>query len=596
MPRKPVTDPHKAWNIAHHKRLEAYNKRIEALLNRAIAQSADLAMRHGAKATADTPFSYSQDRQLKAETEQLLKDLADDITNLTMQAETKEWQQAYRQATEYLSSIYDVAKQTEALQSLFDERLVGMKARNLDALRAFQERKIGGLKLSEKVWDYTKDFERQMEASIDMALLEGKSAEALSRDIRSLLTDPDTLFRRVRDKDTGELRMSRAMAAFHPGPGKYRSAYKNAMRLARSEINMAYRSSDSQTAQEFDACVGIRVNLSNNHTCNGKPFVDICDELDGDYPKSFIFRGWHPVCRCFITYILKTDEEFWRDLENGENNESVNTVHDVPDRFKEWVGKNEERIAKAEERGTLPYFLRDNESAWKGEVSANKMALTKIDIIGSTKLGESEMNEISESIRRVSRKIGLFDDSTAIDYTDTANGTLMEWHDGRLSISTTRFKLSDGTVFCPANDLNSAFHKLKDGKTLTFNEEYSIECLFHESVHAQASQRIIAPVGSLGDIIFESCTQLYARERYTQILDLFNVEAINAERIRYDGLGYQKECNLIRGVFTKDGIIQIGELKGIANRNEDAVKMLELLCKKRSYDYETICRLLTTAK
>ena len=207
-----------------------------------------------------------------------------------------------------------------------------------------------------------------MEASIDMALLEGKSAEALSRDIRSLLKDPDALFRRVRDKDTGELRMSRAMAAFHPGPGRYRSAYKNAMRLARSEINMAYRSSDSQTAQEFDACVGIRVNLSNNHTCNGKPFVDICDELEGNYPKSFIFRGWHPQCRCFITYILKTDDEFWRDLENGENNESVNTVHDVPNQFKEWVGKNEERIAKAEERGTLPYFLRDNQKYTKQQI------------------------------------------------------------------------------------------------------------------------------------------------------------------------------------------------------------------------------------
>lgn len=283
-------------------------------------------------------------------------------------------------------------------------------------------------------------------------------------------------------------------------------------------------------------------------------------------------------------------------MENGENNESVNTVHDVPDQFKEWVGKNEERIAKAEERGTLPYFLRDNESAWKGEVSANKMALTKTDIVGNADLSKAEMDSIKSDIWNISRKTGLFSDTPIVDYTDTTNGTLMEWNDGSLIITTTRFKLSDGTVFCPATDIKSAFQKLKEGGTLSFNEEYSIECLFHESVHAQASQRIIAPVGSLGDIIFESCTQLYARERYTQILDLFNVEAINAERIRYDGLGYQKECNLIRGVFTKDGIIQIGELKGIANRNEDAVKMLELLCKKRSYDYETICRLLTTAK
>lgn len=505
MPRKPVTDPHKAWNIKHHKRLEAYNKRIEQLLNRAITQCADLALRHGAEATKEKPFTYAQDRQLKAETERLLRDLSDEITMVTKEGEGKEWEQAYKQATEYLSQVYNVAKQTEALQAAFDERLLGMKTRNLDALNAFQNRKIGGLKLSDKVWNYTQDFEKQMEVAIDQALLEGKSAQSLSRDIRSLLIDPDALFRRVRGDDD-QLRMSRAMAAYHPGQGRYRSAYMNAMRLARSEINIAYRSSDSQTAQEFDACVGIEVHLSNNHNCKGVPegeFYDICDELQGRYPKDFKFVGWHPNCysddsevytaegwkylsevddndlilslnpktkaiewttitdmqcyehsgtmihfkggeidclvtpehrmvflnhdgdigyseakdftkshgsfiididcdlitwsftktqveysgkvydltlaknhimyirrngkcfwgsncRCYTTYILKTDEEFWDDIMSGENNESINTVDDVPDNFKKWLSENKERIDKAEKKGTLPYFLRDN--------------------------------------------------------------------------------------------------------------------------------------------------------------------------------------------------------------------------------------------
>lgn len=509
MPRKPVTDPHKAWNIAHHKRLEAYNKRIEQLLNRAITQCADLALRHGAEATKEKPFTYAQDRQLKAETERLLRDLSDEITMVTKEGEGKEWEQAYKQATEYLAQVYNVAKQTEALQAAFNERLLGMKTRNLDALNAFQNRKIGGLKLSDKVWNYTQDFEKQMEVAIDQALLEGKSAQSLSRDIRSLLIDPDALFRRVRGDDD-QLRMSRAMAAYHPGQGRYRSAYMNAMRLARSEINIAYRSSDSQTAQEFDACVGIEVHLSNNHNCKGVPegeFYDICDELQGKYPKDFKFVGWHPQCysddsevytaegwkyfsevddndlilslnpktkatewtaitdmqcyehsgtmihfkgreidclvtpehrmvflnhdgdigyseakdftkshgafiididcdlitwsftktqveysgkvydltlaknhimyirrngkcfwgsncRCYTTYILKSDEEFWDDIMSGENNESINTVDDVPDNFKKWLSENKERIDKAEKKGTLPYFLRDNKVYW----------------------------------------------------------------------------------------------------------------------------------------------------------------------------------------------------------------------------------------
>ena len=63
--------------------------------------------------------------------------------------------------------------------------------------------------------------------------------------------------------------------------------------------------------------VGIEVHLSNNHTCMGHKgklildFHDICDELQGRYPKDFKFTGWHPHCRCYATTIFKTDENAW---------------------------------------------------------------------------------------------------------------------------------------------------------------------------------------------------------------------------------------------------------------------------------------------
>ncbi|MCR5658961.1 MAG: hypothetical protein K6G25_06510 [Bacteroidales bacterium] len=362
----------KTWNLEHYKRLAKYNARIEKLLNQAIANAIGIVSRHGVEAS-DKPFSFSDDRQVKAEADKIMKELSREITALTQQAEGEEWKRAYEQSVGYIGELYKVALQSKYLQDEYAERLVGMKTRNLDALGAFQKRKIGGMNLSGRIWEYTEDFQRQMEVSIDTALLEGKSAHKLALSVQELLKNPDALFRRVRDEND-ELRMSKAMEAYHPGPGRYRSAYKNAMRLARSEINMAYRASDSQTAQEFDCVVGIRVNLSNNHTCNGEPFVDICDELsDQNYPKDFVFTGWHPQCRCYITYILKTDEEFWADLEAGENNESVNTVNDVPDAFKEWVLNNDERISRAEGRGTLPYFLRDN----KGYLESVESGLDK---------------------------------------------------------------------------------------------------------------------------------------------------------------------------------------------------------------------------
>lgn len=145
----------------------------------------------------------------------------------------------------------------------------------------------------------------------------------------------------------------------------------NARRLAATETNMAYRTADHERWQRMDFVVGIEIHLSGNHTClgrDGKPhrFADICDELQGRYPKDFKFTGWHPHCRCYATTILKTDKELAEDTKRilrGERPEegSENTVEDVPEGFKGWVEKNQERIDRARERGTLPYYIRDNQ-------------------------------------------------------------------------------------------------------------------------------------------------------------------------------------------------------------------------------------------
>lgn len=61
---------------------------------------------------------------------------------------------------------------------------------------------------------------------------------------------------------------------------------------------------------------------------------------------------------CYSIPILKTEDEFFDD----EDAPSVNEVEDVPQGFKDWIKDNEERIERAEKRGTLPYFIRDNKS------------------------------------------------------------------------------------------------------------------------------------------------------------------------------------------------------------------------------------------
>jgi hypothetical protein len=90
---------------------------------------------------------------------------------------------------------------------------------------------------------------------------------------------------------------------------------------------MAYRTSDYTRRQQLDFVVGIEVRLSNNHTINGVPFTDICDDLKGKYPKTFKFTGWHPLCRCYAVSVLKTEEEmdadamatFWHEITHNRS-------------------------------------------------------------------------------------------------------------------------------------------------------------------------------------------------------------------------------------------------------------------------------------
>lgn len=229
------------------------------------------------------------------------------------------------------------------------------------ALEAFLQRKEQGLNLSDRVWRYTTAFKREIELGLDLGIRSGESAAKMTRSLRQYLQHPDKLFRRVRDKH-GNLKLSKAAAAFHPGRGVYRSSYKNARRLAATETNIAYRTSDHLRWQQMDFVVGIEIKLSNNHTLNGVPLTDICDTLAGRYPKDFKFVGWHPHCRCKAITVLKTEDEMAEDTSrilDGQQptKNSVNTVRDVPAAFKDWIEERKDRI---EMGGNLPYFIKDN--------------------------------------------------------------------------------------------------------------------------------------------------------------------------------------------------------------------------------------------
>ena len=220
-------------------------------------------------------------------------------------------------------------------------------AHRAEAVRAFLDRRDRkGFTISGRVWRMAEQAMQHIETSLSEGLAEGRSAAELSRTIRQDLREPDRLFRRVRDKN-GNLQLSRSARAYHPGTGVYRSSYKNALRLTRTEINVSYAEADFERWQRLDFVIGYEVRLSNNHTCNGHPFTDICDELAGKYPKWFKFTKWHPQCRCVCLAIFDDDP-------------GAGEVRDVPPNFKQWVTDNQPRLDRSIKKGTAPYWVRDN--------------------------------------------------------------------------------------------------------------------------------------------------------------------------------------------------------------------------------------------
>ena len=340
--------------MRHYRETEAYAQAVQSLYDKATLAITRAAAR--GKVDPDTPFSFDMYPSVQKEMQRITEQLAERVTVVIETGSKKQWLFACDKNDAFLSSIMDTSKVSKA-------RLKKMQDRNLDALAAFQGRKVDGMNLSQRVWKYVGQFKDQLENALDVGLGEGRSADELSRDVRQNLRDPNRLFRRVRDK-RGNLVLSKRAAAFHPGRGVYRSSYKNAMRLTRSEINMAYRESDWQRWQSLDFVVGFEIHRSNHEPlCK----CDTCEKLVGRYPKTFKFKGWHPQCMCYATPVLM-DEETFDENELGDlkaalrgttykHQQAKNAVSDVPDGFKAWV---KDHVEAQKGWASTPYFIKDN--------------------------------------------------------------------------------------------------------------------------------------------------------------------------------------------------------------------------------------------
>lgn len=266
-----------------------------------------------------------------------------------------------------------------------------------------------GLNLAQTVWNYCQqtksEFEMAMSNTIADGIKEGSSAEEIGKSIRRYLNDPDIMYRRYhtikvqkngKKKDVVTWRRRRIIDGKvrfveepleKVGMGVYRSARKNALRVARTEINSAYHKARNERWQNEPFVIGQYIHVSPQHDID-----DICNDLEGRYPKYFDWRSWHANCMCTsdpITIQGEEKKEFYKRLMAGEdmsNYVSPYTILTMPEKYNQYIRDNSEAIVKAGMRGKLAWHLQDNTKYWAHLLSPSDRKKLGLKAVSSKEL------------------------------------------------------------------------------------------------------------------------------------------------------------------------------------------------------------------
>ena len=183
-----------------------------------------------------------------------------------------------------------------------------------------------------KIYQLTKDSEQLVSDYLATGITQGRSANSIARDLNKINANPyDVTVFDVDGNPTKLKKVSPFLREYKAQRGQYKKPLSNLKRLVRTETNKAYHGANMERIKQLDFIVGYEVKLSDSHS-DRVPKGDMCDNLKGKYPKTFKFSSWHPNCMCFVTTILKTNEEIRNDKKT-----SVNTVKKIPTDAKEWI-------------------------------------------------------------------------------------------------------------------------------------------------------------------------------------------------------------------------------------------------------------------
>jgi hypothetical protein len=220
---------------------------------------------------------------------------------------------------------------------------------------------------------------------------------------------------------------------------------------------------------------------------------------------------------------------------------------------------NAKRIAQAQERGTLPYWITENKDFINISDRSLSVGNFKTDGLNNYIANIKDINNISDA--EVTDILMSF----AKDNPNLFNGELKGVHITKNSkeyMSIERqYRLGAGdrifdkgnvlyitdkniNGFNPLAEFKGALNAIKEGKELTFKQEYAVECVWHEFLHANAKGwgNINNKIDKLNNTM-EVVNQFCARRSYISFLESLGGKSIHSADIIAKGFGYRNDLD-----------------------------------------------------
>lgn len=158
--------------------------------------------------------------------------------------------------------------------------------------------------ISNRIWNYGEEFEKDIQYTINQAILEKKSAIELAGDLEEYVKEPA---KRAADWGKSYPRL------------RYKAVEYNAMRLARTSINHAYQNATIQSSQINPFIEGIKWHSAEIHGRTCQLCIDRANNDEyglgrGVFPKDKVPLD-HPNGLCtMIPHIIKSMDEIGQEL------------------------------------------------------------------------------------------------------------------------------------------------------------------------------------------------------------------------------------------------------------------------------------------